>query len=228
MPFRPFACLRAVTTCLVFACIWATLLEARANLILGNLPPGGAGYGISTESGNTFGAAVEFTPLSDVSFDNVTLWLSGYNGLDGSSLSLSLMNDNSVYGFPSKEPAATLATGSATPNDGSDAAFTFALSGQLQANTPYWLFLYLQVPGGGFGPNNGRFNCHWDGGGDTVGNVIIDGSEAFANDFLPSSFQTQAPAFALNTVPDHGATALLLALAIGCCMLFVRRYRSQN
>jgi hypothetical protein len=199
---------------------------ARASMILGNLPDNGSGYEISTEAGNTFGAALEFTPLVNVGFDSVTLWISGYTGLDGSSLSLSLMADSSSDGLPFSGPAQTIISGSMTPNDGSDAAFTFNLGGQLKSNTPYWLFLYLQVPGGGFGPDYGKFNCQWDGGGTPVGDVVINGSETYVDGFSPSSFQSDAPAFSINSVPESTSTASLLALAAGCGLLARRHWRN--
>jgi hypothetical protein len=220
-----------IKTCSLFAVLSSGFLfvpsEARANLIMGNLPAGGGGYTIATEAGNTFGAAVEFTPLSNVAFDSVTLWISGYNGLGGSLLYLSLLGDSSSYGFPFSGPAGTIATGSAAPNNGSDAAFTFNFGGQLSANTPYWLFLYLQVPNGGTGPDYGKFNCYWDGGGTTAGGVIINGSETYADGFSPGSIQSGAPAFSINSVPDATSTASLLALAAGCC-LFARHQWRRN
>jgi hypothetical protein len=201
--------------------------DAMANLVVGDLPSGGRQFEISTEAGNTFGTAVEFTPLQNVDFGNVTLWLSGYTGLNGSSLVLSLMQDTSAEGLPFSGPGAAMATGSAAANNGSDAAFTFNLGGQLKASTPYWLFLYLQVPGGGVGPGYGQFNCYWDGGGAPVGDGVIDGSESFADGFYPSSLQSAAPAFSLNSVPELTSTALLLALAIGGCLLSRHHWRQD-
>lgn len=192
---------------------------ASATPIMGNLPAGSGGYGIATEAGNTFGVALEFTPQENVSFDNVTLWISGYTGLDGSSLQLSLMQDGSSVGFPFPGPATTISTGTAAPNGGADAALTFNVSGELQAYTPYWFFLYLQVPGGGFGPDYGLYNCLWDQGGVPLGDVLINGAEYFSDGFMPSSFQSDTPAFAINSVPDSAPTWVLLLGAAGGCLL---------
>lgn len=211
---------------LLAASILLVPAAARANLLVGNLPAGGAGYAISTAAGNTFGRAVEFTPLQDGCFSSVTLWISGYNGLGGSTLSLALM-DTSADGFPVSGPGQTIADASAAPNDGTDAAFTFNMAGQLNANTPYWLFLYLQVPGGGIGPNYGNFNCYWDSGGTPTGDGVVNGSEAFVNGFYPPSFQSGAPAFSINSVPELPPTAALLAMAAGCCLI-ARHYWRRN
>jgi len=193
----------------------------NATPIYGYLPSGSGGYAIGTEAGNTFGVAVEFTPQENVTFSSVTLWISGYTGLDGSSLQLSLMGDGSSIGFP-PGPASTIGTGTATANNGSDAAFAFSLAGELQARTAYWLFLYLEVPGGGSGANYGQFNCLWDQGGIPAGNVVIDGSEYFADGFLSSSFQTDAPAFGINSVPDEAPTAAMLIVSLGSLFLLRR------
>jgi hypothetical protein len=210
--------------CLMIGIIGGNLLLCggmNATPIYGYLPSGSGGYAIGTEAGNTFGVAVEFTPQENVTFSSVTLWISGYTGLDGSSLQLSLMGDGSSIGFP-PGPASTIGTGTATANNGSDAAFAFSLAGELQARTAYWLFLYLEVPGGGSGANYGQFNCLWDQGGIPAGNVVIDGSEYFADGFLSSSFQTDAPAFGINSVPDEAPTAAMLIVSLGSLFLLRR------
>lgn len=209
------------------ASLLAAPLDTNASLLIGNLTDGSSGALIATEAGNTFGSATEFTPSQNLAFDSTTLWISGYNGLDGSVLSLSLMADNSAYGLPFSGPAATIASATAAANDGSDAAFDFNLGGQLKANTPYWLFLYLEVPNGGFGENYGQYNCFWDGGGNPIGNVTINGSEVFADGFNPASFHSDAPAFALNSVPEQTSTALLLGLGLGGCAL-VRHHQLRR
>jgi len=197
--------------------------STKASPIYGNLPAGSGTFGIATEAGNTFGIAVEFTPQVNVDFNCITLWLSGYTGLDGSSLQLSLMQDGSSIGFPFPGPATTVASGTAPANNGAEAAFNFSLQGQLQANTPYWLFLYLQVPNGGTGINYGNYNCLWNQGGDSTGNIVIDGSEEFADGFLPSSFQSDSPAFAINAVPEISSAGALLAISLGACFLARRQ-----
>lgn len=201
-------------------------LTSRADIILGNLPSSTGntgGFAIGTEAANTFGWAVEFTPLQNISFDSVTLWVNGFTGKGadsgqvGANLSLNLMEDASTIGYPLPGPTAIIATAYAPPNDGSDAAFAFNLSGSLGANTPYWLFLYLGLTG----PNaSDAYSCYWDSGGAPVGDVIVDGSDSFAvGSFEP---QSGSPAFALNSsstgsvpaVPESYTaigTALLLA-----------------
>ncbi|MGA2245991.1 MAG: VPDSG-CTERM sorting domain-containing protein [Verrucomicrobiota bacterium] len=217
--------------CLIIAIISGSLLLCggiNASPIYGNLPTGSGGYEISTEAGNTFGVAAEFTPQENVTFSSITLWVSAYTGLDGSSLQLSLMQDGSSIGLPFPGPANTIGTGTAPANDGSDAAFAFSFAGQLQAHTPYWLFLYLQVPGGGFGTGYGQFNCRWDQGGTPTGNVVINGSESYADGFLPSSFQSEAPAFAINGVPDVASTAVMLIISFGSLVLVRRHLRGNS
>jgi hypothetical protein len=199
-------------------------LESKANW-MGNLPGAGNGHSIATEAGNTFGTAAEFTPLQNIQFNSVTLWLSGYTGLDGSVLYLSVLNNYSGTPFP--QPGGTIAIGSAKPNDGSDGAVTFDLSGNLQASTQYWLFLYLWVPGGGFGPDYGLFNCYWDGGGKATDNVLVNGSEEYINGFSPGTYKSDAPAFAINSVPEVTSTASLLTLA-GFGGLFARRFWARK
>lgn len=211
---------------ILIAFLLAVSFETRGNMICGSLPNGDSPYTISTEAGNTFGTAVEFTPLVNVSFSSITLWISGYTGQDGSSLSLCLMSDGSSYGLPAG-PLITIASGTSAANGGADADLSFDLAGHLCADTPYWLFLYLAVPGGGFGPDMGKFNCNWDSGGTPFGNVDIDGSEAFANFFSPSSFQPTTPAFAIVSVPEPASTFWLLIFAAASCLLW-RLYRSPN
>jgi hypothetical protein len=197
-------------------------LGARADTLFGNLPASdgnSGGFSISTKADNTFGQAVEFTPLQDVSFDSVTLWLNGftgrglYSGQIGVNLSLNLMTDGSSYSppLPPSGPAEVMATAYAPPNDGSDAAFTFDLSGSLQANTPYWLFAYLCTTG--VDPMD-AYNCYWDNAGATAGDVDINGS-AYFEDGSFGALQSGAPAFALiSVVPEPSSTAIAGAMLL--------------
>lgn len=211
-----------------------TLLTSRSaqaqTQTMGN-PPAGSGSGgvlIATEDFNTEGYAVGFTPLQNVGFDSVTVWLNGYTGqslfpnwgVGGVTLSVNLMTDASSYSPPLwfSGPAAIIATAYAAPNNGSDAAFTVDLSGSLQANTPYWLFLYLEagLPDG--------YDCYWDLGGTPVGDVVINGSEHFEDGSF-SSLGSVAPAFALNSPspavpePSTGIVGALLLIPLGVSVL---------
>ncbi len=224
-----FSSLQVLTVCVLVA-----PLGAKADTLLGNPPAGGGdsgGFSISTEADNTFGQAVEFTPLQDVSFDSVTLWLNGFTGrgLDsgqiGVNLSLNLMTDASAYSPPilAGGPAAVMASADAPPNDGSDAAFSFDLSGSLQANTPYWLFAYLCPTGAD--PAD-AYNCYWDNAGTTAGDVDINGSAYFVDGSF-GALQSGAPAFALiSAVPEPSSPAIAGAmLLISLGLRALRRLR---
>ncbi len=204
---------------------WFAPYSSKANQVFGSLPSGNGGYGISTEGGNTFGVAVQFTTQQAVDFSSVTLWVSGYTGLDGSSLQLSLLQDTSSMGYSCSGPGNIISTATTAANSGADAAFNFSLSGQLQADTTYWLFLYLEVPGGGIGSDYGRFNCSWDRGGSSTGNITVNGSEDFADGFDSSSFDSDSPAFAFSAVPDLVSTGSAMAVSLGCLALYRFRLR---
>lgn len=222
---------------IVLAALTASFLTpamaANTGGLFGNSPTGGSAFDFIANGGMASGGAVTFTPLHDFSFTSITVWLTGYTGLDmygnsNQSFYAGIYSDDSINepGYTSEQPGA-LITGldAPAPNDGSQAAFEFVnLSPEtvLQANTKYWLFIYENT--------SGSFNYdsypQWVEGSSPVGDgVVYNGSQDFwAHGFSPSS---ATPAFAINAVPEPGPTAIfVVALLIwGTGLLQKRRNR---
>ena len=196
------------------------------SVIFGNSPIDETGFMVLAQSAaNGTGGAVAFTPTQDMTVGSVTVWLTGYTGLDlygrmTQSFYAGIYTDNSAYpGFPRFGTAANqpfqqvLSLSVPSPNDGSLAGFNFANTSPdttLHADTTYWLFIYANT-GGSLNINNPP---HWVGGGALTGNAIYNGSDSFAFPvgFTPSS---AIPAFTINAAPEPGVNALI-ALSVVC------------
>ncbi len=227
--------------CHVFFLVLTVFLlnaELKAQPVLfGNSPTdtetGFTMYAQSAANGS--GGAVAFTPLQDLTFSSVTVWFTGYTGLDlygrmNQSFYAGIYTDNSGYpGSPRFGTAASqpfqqvLSLSVPAPNDGSLAAFDFANTSPnitLHANTTYWLFIYENT-GGSLNINNPP---HWVAGNDFTGNAIYNGSDSFAFPvgFTPSSV---TPAFAINGVPEPGVYALIV-LSVLC--FFAWRFQQRK
>lgn len=182
------------------------LVQGKAASLLGNSPIGGSAFNFVADGGLAGGGAVAFTPTRDFSFSSITVWLTGYTGLDmygqkNQGFYAGIYADQPAVdtGYGSDQPGMLLANLSCPqPNNGSQAAFDFAnLSPDLvlQANTKYWLFIYEKTAG--------SFNydsCpQWVAGSSPTGDgVVYDGSQNFwAYDFSSTS---ATPAFSINNV----------------------------
>lgn len=187
---------------LAIACS-AIPLNTEADPILGNAPTTGNAFSIAFEGGNTWGAAIAFTPQLDVNFFSVTLWLTGYNGQNGQSMCAGIWSDATQLDPAfSSQPAVDLAYLSPpAPNDGSLAAFTFdelSAPSVLHADTKYWLFIY------GTGDLSGSF-LSWAQGSPPTGNAFYNGADVFAGgSFAPAD--SLIPAFTINGVSSNVST----------------------
>ncbi len=204
-----------------------TVSEAQP-VLFGNSPNDETGFTMYAQSAaNGSGGAVAFTPLQDLTFGSITVWLTGYTGLDlygqmNQSFYAGIYTDNSEYlgspGFGTAENQPfqqILSLNVPSPNDGSLAGFNFSNPFPeitLHADTTYWLFIYENT-GGSLNINNPP---HWVGGGDFAGNAVYNGSDSFAFPvgFTPSSV---IPAFAINPVPEPGVTALIAVSFLCFC-----------
>jgi hypothetical protein len=203
--------------------------QAKADVVFGNSLTGEAAFQFAADGGIAGGGAVEFTPLEDVTFGSITVWLSGYTGLDmygrkNQSFYAGVWIDGHYPGSGNSQPVQQIASLQApSPNDGTAAAFTFINSSGstvLSANTSYWLFIYEST--------SGSFNAgsvpQWLTGGPVSGKAVCNGSASFWNhSFTPSS---TIPAFAFNSVPEPGPCALLaLSLLLGWASTTCQRGR---
>jgi len=188
----------------------AVSLTAKADVpVFGNTTNVGEAFTISaTASGESFGGAVAFTPLENISVTSVTLWLDGYTGEHDQAFCAGIYeNEFNMPGLP------VAALNIPPPNDGSRAAFTFTDAAEpatLEAGQEYWLFIYGAVP----------TNCPqsmsvaWVNGGAPTGDSVYDGSEAFSASTFGDS--PDMPAFTINTVPEPGVMAFIgLAVLLG-------------
>jgi hypothetical protein len=216
----------------------AVLLPAATNAqsgIFGNTPTGGVAFSMIAESGaNGSGGAVAFTPTEDFDFTSVTVWLSGYTGLDlygnmDQSLFAGIWTSGAAYPGGSQQPLVEIdSLGAPAPNDGSLAPFALAnLSPTtlLHAGTEYWLFISENTGG------SAAVGPQWVGGNNPVGNAVYDGSEVFQfpMGFAPSS---ATPAFSINDIystPEPGTIsfASLSLLLAGLRVLWLRRKTVQ-
>lgn len=187
-------------------------VPARADRpVFGNSPGSGNAFNLAFESGNTFGGAVLFTPSENIDMSSVTLWLNNYNGQNGISPSVAIYDSYQISGNTYALAAEIANLNTPPPNDGSMAAFNFSAPAEtmLEAGQAYWLFAYGFWGGGaGFGAA-----CYWNAGGSLSGEAVYDQADYFNNGGLagPSSV---VPAFALNTVPEPGYSALLTIPAL--------------
>jgi len=202
-------------------------VAVKGGPILGNGPVAGSAFSIAYDAGNTWGAAISFTPPQDVVLFSVTLWLTGYTGQNGQSICASLWNDaNQLESYFPSEPGVKIAD-LTTPssNDGSLAAFTFYDSLEtpiLAGDTKYWLLVY------GTGNLSGS-SSKWVDGSSPTGGATYDGSEALTlGSFSSAGFTT--PAFTINSsseiinsVPEPSPVALGI---LGCAYIY--RFRKQR
>ena len=194
----------------------------------GNSPVPGTAFDFVADGGIAGGGAVAFTPLSDFPIANITVWLTGYTGLDmygnaNQSFYAGIYADQPPVdpGAGDHQPGTLLASLNVPPpNDGSPAAFDFLNTAPglvFQADTQYWLFIYEKT--------SGSFNYdaypQWVAGDAPAGAATYNGSESFwAFGFSPSSV---IPAFRINAVPEPASSWLLCAgLLIGCLWRFRR------
>ena len=177
--------------------------------IFGNSPGDGTGFSlVAYNSLSMSGGAVGFTPQNNFDVSSVTLWLSGYTGQFGQKV------DVSIWGSYNNAPSTPLFYfGSATPNNGSLAAFTFSdptanpfddPSGitAISANTEYWLVATAQGA-----PGDYIEGANWVGGSTPSGSLQFDGADnydVYGGSFSPSS---ALPAFALNDSSVESAAA---------------------
>jgi len=208
----------------------ATMSEAQS-VLFGNSPAGGTGFSVSAQSPpNATGGAVAFTPSEDMSFSSITVWLSGYNGLDvfgnlNQSFYAGIWTDAAPAPGGVDQPQADIDPLSVPPpNDGSLAAFTFdnlSPSTILSANTEYWLVIYENTGG------SIAVGSTWVGGNVPVGNATYDGSDRFS---FPAGFTSSSiiPAFEINAAPEPGAIAFdTLSILFGGLYAFrLRRHTS--
>jgi hypothetical protein len=181
------------------ALVWfAFCVSAKADRpVFGNHPNGGGpAYNLAWYDYMSSGGEVGFTPYADMTISSVTVWLTGYDGADGLTFDAAIYNN--FYGQPDFEIANLITP---APNDGSDAAFTFADSSgstMLDADQEYWLLIYAS----GTNPSE-PVGATWDTGGTPCGNAFYDGSQGFNESY------SGTPAFSLNTVPEPGSTCLM-------------------
>jgi hypothetical protein len=197
------------------------VLAAEAQGVLGNNPRSGTAFTLALEGGNTFGAAIAFTPNYNLSLLDITIWLAGFTGTDafggGPYNIVGGIYENSKF---SDQPAEQIMDlGILTPNNGSLAAFTFtngSASTILVADQKYWLFVYMR---GGFVGSA----ANWVNGSTPAGSATYDGSESFADgSFTPSS---ATPAFSITEAPEPSTLALV---GLGAVILLSARLRKYS
>jgi len=199
--------------------LFITCMVAVADVpVFGNSTNSTSGFQVGIAGDNTFGAAIGFTPLENLSVTSVTLWLSGYNGLStyysgpagivftNQSYIIGISGNGTSSGF--NHPGIELSPLNVpAPNDGSLAPFTFTVpSGtlDLEANQEYWVFIYgITMPESFLYYNS----SDWVGGGTPTGDAIYDGAlSSFSADYTPSS---DIPAFTINVAPEPSEYALI-------------------
>jgi hypothetical protein len=196
----------------ILSLILLTTAAGAQGVIFGNSPTNGGVFSFIANGGIAGGGAVAFTPLQNISFASVTVWLTGYTGRDmygnlNQSFYASIYSDYLPYPGSFHQPFQQVVGLSVpSPNDGSLAPFIFnnlSPATILNANTQYWLFIYEATSG-----SQNYFDYpQWVGGDDPVGNAVYNGAESFwASSF---SLSSAIPAFAINAVPEPGSVALM-------------------
>jgi hypothetical protein len=206
----------------------ASLIGARSQGTFGNSPVAGTAFDFVADGGIAGGGAVAFTPSSDFPIASITVWLTGYTGLDmygnaNQSFYAGIYANQPPVdpGAGDDQPGSLLASLNVPPpNDGSPAAFDFLNTAPglvFQANTQYWLFIYEKT--------SGSFNDdsypQWVAGDTPAGAATYNGSESFwAFGFSPSS---AIPAFRINAVPEPASPMILCAGLLACRLWRFRR-----
>jgi hypothetical protein len=213
------------TSVLYFVTLFAvSCLTAKSEVpVFGNCSGGtGSAYSIgASSSGETFGAAVGFTPDANMSLSSVTLWLNGFTGQNGQTYSAEICENVDPFsqGNQPGEVIATLNTPAA--NNGSTKAFKFTdASGSLtlDAGQEYWLAIFGVVPS----PQAGFVSSEWVQGADPIGSAVYDGAEGYSGGMFYTSSAT--PAFSLNSsdpsaisiapVPEPSSVTLMIIPAL--------------
>jgi len=189
-------------------------IGGTAEAVFGNSPVGGTAFDFIANGGIAGGGAVAFTPKQNFSFTSITVWLTGYTGLDmygtkNQGFYAGIYTDQLTTGpgYTNDQPGMLLTSlNCPAPNDGSSAPFEFInLSSDLvlQADTKYWLFIYERT--------SGSFNYdsypQWIEGDSPTGSAVFNGDQSFWAYGFSSSSAT--PAFAINAVPEPGPLSLL-------------------
>jgi hypothetical protein len=193
-----------------FMAFMAACMAAKADVpVFGNSTNStSSGFGIvCLGQEGISGAAVEFTPLENMTVSSVTLWLAGYSGQFGQSIDASIWSDDN-------EPYAPLINFSSPgPNDGSSAAFVFSnaspanptvTSTVLTANVLYWLVVSSTAPSG-----RNESTTVWLQGGNPTGNAVYNGSDVYNIYDGTFSASSTTPTFTINAVPEPGFGTLM-------------------
>ena len=234
-----------ITASFVTGLVLISCLAAEADSPeFGNSPNGnGTAFGLDTYGQLSLsGGAVGFTPDGNIDLSSVSLWLTGYTGQSGQTIHVSIW-DNSPGSTDNHPWAPVLSLGSASPNNGSLAEFTFSSpsanpyndpsgSTVLSANTEYWL-----VVTAGAGPGNCTTDAGWVNGTTPTGNAIFDASETYnvnGGSFDPSSampafsINSDSP-FSINEVPEPGSTSIInFAMLLGMVGWLWKRHKENS
>jgi hypothetical protein len=221
------SCAQIIPACLAAFFLTAGLaVEAQGIISTFPASSGADSFYIGTDApGNYEAGASAFTPQQDYTLTSATVELSGYDGSAGQLASLSIFSDLPEPYNPdmSHQPGGMLATGTVSPNDGSESGFTVDFSGELNlsANTIYWLLVQDSSPNGWQAPNG----FYWMTGGNPTGEAAYNGSEAFiVSGFSPNN---DPPAFSIDAistdVPEPSEYKLMGAA--GLAGLMISRWR---
>jgi hypothetical protein len=212
---------------------------AQAAIVISSLPTNDDGFAIGATTSHAIEwGAVGFTPDQDLTLTSVTLWLTGYTGVDDQRPEVSIWSDTtaSAPNLP-HAPATSLtamsygysdgmAFNTPAPNDGSSASFEFDYPGELtlQGGTIYWLVVDEVTP-----PDNDGLNVlsfFWNGGGSVTGEAAYVGSEQLIiAGLLPSS---TTPAFSIDAIPvPEPRPMAIMALSFFCAGAYALRLRRK-
>lgn len=216
------------------ASLCAISFFARGQSLLGNSPTDGAAFNFVGNGAIAGGGAIAFSPLYNCTFSSITLWLSGYTGLDNQGRTnqsfYATINQDTVYQTGPNtylhQPGATVLTLDVPPpNNGSPAGFSFVNPDPaivLSANITYWLFIYESTSG------SYNYNDYpvWSLGSTPAGDAIYGGSETFYDfQFSPSSV---VPAFDIISVPEPTMLELMVVGGLALAGRGRRMFRSGS
>ena len=192
------------------------------------------GYGFGIEAWNTFSSGIEFTPQQDCSFNDIILKNIQYSDSavppQNGTLILCLAAEDVLNSQTYNLPGPTISTAGATINPSLNNFFTseyvFNMSASMQANTEYWLWIYVQSPDG-----YNQVHGTWDGiysiqsiGSSSALNVTIDGSIGGADGWDSSSYQaldqttTISPSETIPVPETKPSLYIILALSVLTCL----------